>query len=141
MTQTGLSQSLPFPPSSPLPCRQSSRLSIMNNWIQVCIGATMWEDSTGTRAPPSLLSHGKGNCWKCAHSLNALIKNRGPSFCLTPFKTSQSRARRAMCEQPHVGMEMSAEALAPLCDFSLTVENQQLLEPCNLVLLIIIMVF
>ena len=46
-----------------------------------------------------------------------------------------------MGEQPHVGMEMRAGALIPLHDFLLTVENQQLLEPCNLVLLIIIMVF
>lgn len=104
------------------------------------MGENAREASAGTKAPCSPLSHGKGNCWKCACSLNAFIKNRGPLFCLTLFKTSQASAQKPVCEQPRVGMEMSAGALVPLHAFFRTAENQRLLEPCNLVLLIIIMV-
>lgn len=120
---------------------QCSRLGIRNSWIQACMGEKAREDSTGIRAPQFPLSPGKGSCRKCACALNALIKNEGSSFCLTLFKTLQASAQTPICEQPHVGMEMSAGALVPLRDFFLTAQSQHLLEPCNLVLLIIIRVF
>lgn len=62
-------------------------------------------------------------------------------MCLPPLKTSQASALKPVREQDHVGMEMSARCLISSRDFFRTVENQPPLEPCNLVLLIIIMVF